>query len=158
MERQRRSFLVEDSFDRYFMGVGESVPIFGVSVQFGCGVFECDGLDGFGPFYCECIALIVHFFMFLEGQFPLIRLVKAGFLGVFIHFGAYASNWFFLRSSDFDLEVADHSTNTIISKVRKLNKPNIITTTPFHQQSPTTNQTRPNSPPLRHLAHSPRKP
>lgn len=66
--------------------------------------------------------------MFLEGEFTPRGLVKATFLGIFVHFSTYTSDGFFLSSSNLDLEVANHSTNTIISKVRKLNKTNIITT------------------------------
>lgn len=121
VQGQGGSFFVEDALDGCLVGVGESVSIFVVGVQFGCGVFEGNRLDGFGPLGSEVVALIVGFLEFLEGQFPPRDLVKAALFGVLVHLGADPSDGLLLGPSDLHLQVAYHSTNTIISKVRKLN-------------------------------------
>ena len=108
----RGLLLVENSVDGCAVGLSESVSVFGLGVQFG-GVLEGDAFDRLGLLERQGFVVMVGFFMFLErGPCPL-GLVKADFLGIFIHLGANPAGAVVLVGADFDLQVAEHATNTI---------------------------------------------
>ena len=107
-------FVMEDLVDGLAMGLTQNVSVLGLGVEFGRVLLEGDRFDRLAFLEGEGFALVVAFFVFCEGLSGSCGLVEADFFGVLVGLSAYSAGGLLLVISDFDFQVAEHPTITII--------------------------------------------
>ena len=105
---------MKDFVDGCAMGLGENVPILGLGVEFGGMLFEGNRFDGFGLLEGEGVAVIVVLFVLSVGLPGASRLVEANLFRILIRLSLNPTTSIILMTPDFNFQIADHPTITII--------------------------------------------
>ena len=83
----------EDFVNGDFMCVGKRLSIFGLSVEFRCGWFECDGFDWFLFLERDSVTFIIYFFVLHQGRLGTVVKIEADLFIIFVHLSLDAPTW-----------------------------------------------------------------
>lgn len=85
--------MCEDFVDGDFMCVRQRLSIFSLSVEFRCGLFECDGFDWFLFLERDSVTFIIYFFVLHQGCLRTVVKIETNLFIIFVHLSLDSTTW-----------------------------------------------------------------